>query len=578
MRGCCRYTGALVLGFLALVVAETHGQASELPLLSYRVELVQEPQLQVRVRLALHGDATGVTRLMVDDQWGGVTAGGEDITTVTASTTSGVSLAVERPEPHRVVVHHEPGASLDVSYVFLANDHHMQSDPSLFRRPLLNEGLFHTVGHLAWLRPEDLQAEDPCRLRFEWHGFDEAGWAVVTSWGVGSQPREVETALQDLTGSLYIAGDFALMTHTIQGYPLTVTVAGDLWEFTPDEFADLCAEVVEVERTFFEDFERDFYWISLAPAGTPRDHGLSIGGTALLNCFSLGVTPNASLGTDQPGDGELLRILTHEMFHEWNGQLIPREEPEELVYWFSEGFTDFYARRLRYRGGWLDVDEYAASVNETLAKLMVSPERNAPNERILEDFWNDRNLRDLPYLRGDVIAMILDAAIRRTSDSTRSLDDLMRELVAEGRAGQRISVDLLLEKFAEYGDAATAETIRSIVEEGATPSVPEDLFSPCLEVRIEDVFSFDPGFHVNQSIAERKIIGIREGSSGFEAGLRDGMPLEGWSVNYGDVEQEATFSVRVDGELRRISYLPRGAVVRAPQVVPGEERADCERL
>ena len=559
-----------------LLAAACPVAAAELPLVSYEITLLREPELEVRVRMSLASDSGGTTTLEVDDHWGGVREGGRDIERIGAAGGRGEALEFERPEPHEIVVHHDPGERIVVSYSFLGNDHQSQNDPSQFRRPVLNEGLFHTVGHLAWFRPAHIGLRDSCRVRFEWRGFEEAGWRVVTSWGTGD--RALVTTLEDISGSLYVAGDFALMTRDIRGYPLTVTVAGSLWGFEPEEFATVCASVVELERAFFDDFEREFYWISLVPAGTPSEQGLSIGGTGLVNCFSMGVTPNAGLGLDEPGGGELLRILAHEMFHEWNGLVILREEPEELVYWFSEGFTDFYARRLLYRGGWMSIDDYAASASKTLERYTVSPVRNAPNTRILDDYWNDSYVQRLPYLRGDIVAMIMDDAIRRASGSRRNLDDLMREIVADARDGQRVGVDYLIDKFAAWSDAATADAIREVVVDGDTAQIPRDLFRPCLEVRSEDVYAFDLGFDLDRSIEERFVMGVREGSAAYAAGLRDGQPLAGWSIHHGDVDRDVVLEVYVFDERRTISYLPRGEVKHTPKVVPAEASGSCDSL
>ena len=198
------------------------------------------------------------------------------------------------------------------------------------------------------------------------------------------------------------------------------------------------------------------------------------------------------------------------------------------------------------------------------------------NQRIFDDYWHDPDVQKLPYYRGDVIAMVLDARIRERSGEEQSLDDLMRELVAEARAGQRISTELLLSKFSAYADAETAEAIRAVVD-GATAEIPGDLFAPCLTADAEDVYAFDVGFDLQASTDARMIMGLRTDTAAFAAGLREGMLLTGWSVHGGDTAQPVVLQVEDNGVEREIQYLPRGPVssILRFSAVPG---APCGHL
>jgi predicted metalloprotease with PDZ domain len=545
--------------------------------LGYRFELIPGVEPRMFIHVEFVGAPDGVTILEVSEEWGGVTAGGEDFVAATAASVTGTALPVERTGEHQLLVRHRPGETVTVSVLISSNDYQSSARRSDFRRPILNQQLFRTVGQLGLPRPNHIDHEQPLEVYFRWDGFAEAGWQVVSSWGAGSDERVVRATLNDITGGLYLAGEVAVLTREIYGKPLTVTVAGDGWGFTPEAFADVCAKIVEVERGFFDDYDRDFYWISLVPTGEPKESGYSIGGTALTNCFSLSVHPNAGLPPDDPSGGELVRILAHEMFHEWNGQVIAREDPEELVYWFSEGFTDFYTRRLLFRGGLIDTDAYAASASRTIERYLTSPVRNEPNQRIFDDYWTDPDVQKLPYYRGDVVAMILDARIRARSGGAQSLDDMMRELVEEARAGARVSTDRLLLKFAAWAGQETAEAIRHVVVAGETAVIPTDLFFPCLDAEAHDAYAFDVGFDFQASADARMVRGVREGSAAHAAGLREGMRLLGWSVHGGDTTAPVKLQVEDNGVEREIEYLPRGPVssVYRFSAVPG---ASCSHL
>jgi len=471
--------------------------AAQTPEFSYRFELVRVPALSVRVHAEIPGAPGGETTLEVDEQWGGVRAGGVDISGFAAVDASGEALTVARPAPYRFVITHAPGATLRVTYAFAANDYQAQTDSGEYRRPIVNEHLFRAVGHLTLLVPTHINDDAPCTVHLGWDGFDAAGWRVVSSWGAGTRDRTLSVSLYGLCDALYVAGDVRLITRTIHGYPVTISVAGRDWAFTPEEFADVCERIVATERGFFNDYARDFYWISLVPTGPLEQTGVSIHGTGLNNCFSLSVSPNATIALADGSSDAMVNVLAHEMFHDWNGILIRQGDPEELVYWFSEGFTEFYARRLRYRGALINAEQYAASVSETLAKYATSPARDEPNTRVREDFWNDKDVQKLPYLRGDIVAMLLDDAIRRESGGTRSLDDVMRLLAEKARArGVRFTTDDLFAHFAAFADAASLQELRNLVDNGGMPDL-TGLFAPCLVVEPAATDAAAPSYRVS---------------------------------------------------------------------------------
>lgn len=539
-----------------------------------RFELLPDPDPAVRAEARFRGSPQGRTVLEVSDHWGGVDAGGADILDVTCTDSSGASLAVEHPATHRWIVEHEPEEPLCVSWRYARNGLQSDPDPARHRRPLLGERLFHTVGYLGLVLPIDLDAEAPRPVRVSWSGFERRGWSTCSSFGAGQGPHAVTASLSELRGGLYVAGA-GLRVHPcdIRGRALVVTIEGDRWRFEDEAFVDVARRIVELERDFFDDHADPFYWISLIAVGEPGEHALSIGGTGLTNCFSLCMLPDASLD-DEAGGREIVRVLAHETFHEWNGLVIERRDPEELVYWFSEGVTDFYARRLLHRAGWLDADGYAESLNEMLAAYWQSPVRGEPNERILEDFWSSSDVQRLPYLRGDLVALLVDDAIRSASGGARSLDDLMRELVREAREqGQRIDTELLLEKIAAHADLATAERVRGIVLSGAVPELRDDLLAPCLELGWVEAGPFAPGFDVSASTRERRLVGVEPDSAAWRAGLRDGLELAGWSIHLGDPSREIVLQVQEPDGVRDVRYLPQGAPVATPRFTVGTPSA-----
>jgi predicted metalloprotease with PDZ domain len=548
--------------------------------LAYRFQLEREPVLSVRVRLALRGAPDGATDLEVSRSWGGVDTGGDDVLDVGVVDSQGRALEVEHPEPNLWRVHHAPDESLQVDYHFEPNEYQSDPSPDVNRRPILNAGLFHFLGHLGLVLPKHLEGDERRRVAFSWEGFAAAGWNVATSFGVGPEEYRVEARTSELAEAVYMAGDFRLLRRDVRGRPVHVAIQGKEWGFTDDAFADLASGVVGLERGFFDDFDYPYYLIALIAVGHVSPGTTSLGGSGLTKSFALAMLPGTKLDDDFARNRGVKGLLAHEMFHNWNGRVIERLDPEELVYWFSEGFTDFYARRLLYRGGLITREEYAGSLNRTLADLFTSPVREAPNERIRADFWRDRDVKRLPYLRGEVVAQLLDQALRHASGGRRNLDDFMRDLVRDARRGERISTASLLQRLRHQAGAETAERIRLVVEQGALPALDSQVLEPCLEMRVEPVRNFDLGFDYERSQHEHVVCGLRPSSKAAEAGLRDGQKILGWSVHFGDAEKPVTLRVRDDQGERGITYVPAGDSTPVPHfsLRPGAGQAECRCL
>ena len=150
-----------------------------------------------------------------------------------------------------------------------------------------------------------------------------------------------------------------------------------------------------------------------------------------------------------------LNLVSHEYFHTWN---VKRLRPVELgpfdyeneVYtpnlWVAEGITSYYDRLLVRRAGLCSVEEYLAGdppspgsdaekATSDIERLQTTPGRLVqPLEASSFDAWikfyrrdeNTPNSGISYYIKGAVVAFLLDARIRRATDGKKSLDDLMR--------------------------------------------------------------------------------------------------------------------------------------------------------
>ena len=139
-----------------------------------------------------------------------------------------------------------------------------------------------------------------------------------------------------------------------------------------------------------------------------------------------------------------LDLASHEFFHVWN---IKRLRPVELgpfdyenenhtrSLWIAEGVTDYYADLTLHRAGLITRDEYLDSLSDKIEELQTTPGRLVQSAEMASfDAWikyyrpdeNSINTSISYYTKGSVVALLLDARVRKATNGARSLDDVMR--------------------------------------------------------------------------------------------------------------------------------------------------------
>ncbi len=151
---------------------------------------------------------------------------------------------------------------------------------------------------------------------------------------------------------------------------------------------------------------------------------------------------------------EFLELVSHEYFHLWNvkrihpdvlGQFDYQKEAYTRSLWVMEGVTSYYDRHALLRSGLMSVSNYLDKLGEEIGKIASIPGRRKQSlEESSFDAWvklyrpdeNTVNSTISYYLKGGMVALLLDLEIRRQTGDARSLDDVMRLLWNEhGQSG-----------------------------------------------------------------------------------------------------------------------------------------------
>ncbi|HEU5180698.1 MAG TPA: hypothetical protein VFW45_07885 [Candidatus Polarisedimenticolia bacterium] len=127
-------------------------------------------------------------------------------------------------------------------------------------------------------------------------------------------------------------------------------------------------------------------------------------------------------------------FLCHEIFHLWNGNTL---HFDRQAYWFTEGFTEYYAFQLPRRLGQISSDEFRRKVGDKAAAYLEAAGGKGLLAAGDEKFLNPA----VVYDGGFLAALSLDLEIRAATKNRRSLDEVMRRLYRRARGGQALTLE-----------------------------------------------------------------------------------------------------------------------------------------
>jgi len=480
-----------VLSFAPLSMADDLGEWH------YHLKRQEGPTIEVSLRFAC--DDRRSTDLHLQKEWGGIVNDGSDVAHLKVLDQQQRPCQVTQIEPTRWRVEHAPGATLEVRYEILETGTRAPIPGNDYRTRLSGE-LFQVIGHLGILTPRREGNDTDIHAKISLDGFHQRGWEIVSSFGHGEGTYEYRGSPEDFLHVVLFAGKLKVVQRTLEGNQVAIAIAGNVWQFSADELADAVEKIVQAERDFFSDHTDPWFLVTLTPTVRLTPTSTSLGGTALRHAFCLFCTPSLSLSQDSRSSEQTLRLLAHEYFHTWNGSKIPTAGKDPSTYWFSEGFTNFFARRILLRSQLFTPEQFAQDLNSVLARYEANPARHRGMDFVRTEFWKDRDAQELPYQQGDLVALMLDEHIAQRSNGTKSLDDFMIDLFLHPIADSPITTESLLTRIQTWVDADTTERVREMVLHGAdlelpkklrfpelilaTDTIPSDHASPAREVRV----------------------------------------------------------------------------------------------
>lgn len=194
----------------------------------------------------------------------------------------------------------------------------------------------------------------------------------------------------------------------------------------------------------------------------PTYHGVEHANSTVI---TLGPCTGEHLGSFYE---KLLGISSHELFHAWNitrirpAELLPYDFSKETYFrtgYVAEGFTTYYGDLMLVRSGVYDENWYLTELNKLLNRHFQNYGRF--NQSVAEssfDLWLDGYQPGTPdrkvsiYVKGAIVALMLDMTLRIATGSKASLDNVMRllwnDIYKAGKGYSESDIVTLAEKVA----------------------------------------------------------------------------------------------------------------------------------
>ena len=540
----------IVLSATLPCAARTGAPAQPPRSLHYRFDL-HDPA-HPRVTLDLSVRTPGSEPLLLPSHWAGQTELYRAVSNL-HTLTPDASL-VPTASPARFLLHTRHSGSVTLVYD-LSQDWSGSLRPPLEHRAILSPDLFEFNGENGLVAPA-IPRDAPVGITFDFNNLP-ASQSLLTSFGTAAH-QHFAGPWAGVRNALFTGGDLTTQTLDVDGSPVLLALHGSP-SFNLPDIALRIRNILSAERHLWHDTAIPYYAMLIAPYGDTVAGGG--GGSSFTNVFNL------FLAESDTFSAETASLVAHEAFHHWNPNALGAVEDTSAIAWFSEGFTSFFGDTLLQRAAVISEPEYIARLNVTIRNYLLSPLLRATNPELERISSSDHFAYGQPYLRGSVIALWLSSEIDRQTSGRHTLKDLMLALRADRT--EPLTPDRIFSTAGRFVDRPTVDRLRSFALDGLPVLIPSGALGHCIAFHEQPAWTFNLGFDTASLRPEGVVQGTEPDSSAWQAGVRDGQHLGGFSLWNGNAEREVTLTLQdEDGRRRRLTFLPRGKLLPIVQAEP----------
>jgi predicted metalloprotease with PDZ domain len=402
---------------------------------------------------------------------------------------AGAEDAKLKPDSNQIIIKHEPGKWL--KFMYQVHDLQQANEPFYqycCYKPIIKQEYFHIQsGHLL-MYPKDFWPDDKARrqVHIEWKNLPEA-WIVHSSFGVDALQGGFLTQTEVGVG-VFVGGDFRRYRFEIEDQPVYFLTRGK-WKIDEYSILHILKKTFQGHRDFWRDHSDTIYSVTFIPIDdapwNAHSRMFSIGGSGLTNSFMSYASNNDGLVLEP-----IRYVYVHELMHRWIGIHIENAH-EEQEYWFSEGFTDYYTYKMMLKYDLISLDDWLKELNSVvLFKHYTSTIKSRPNSEMnYERFWNGgQEWEKLAYRRGCIFALYLDQLIKKRSKGRYSLDEPMRQILAECKLNHtaKFDRDLLVRVLIPYLGKQAERDVAKYIDKGIPIGWTKKMLPKGLKLRYTD--------------------------------------------------------------------------------------------
>ena len=320
--------------------------------ISYTIEpIIIGASSELKVTAEFNTQKSKQTVLVLPYKWAGEVGFDKMISGLTV--VSGNAEIKDLKRSYKKIIIHKPNQVVRLQYYI------RQKWFDGFKRywPIINNKYFYFIGFSVFVYPESFENKD-VNVKIAWRVPKK--WKIANSYGVKDRRQSFNANMNDFLESLYVAGDFKIKKKKVEGNPVYLAVRGD-WDFKPRKLLKIIGRIIESQRDFFDDHNFPIYLITIMPTG---EECCAYGGIGLTNSFATFISGKVGINS------RIKHLYSHEHFHTWNPNKIDAIEDDEQIYWFVEGFTDYYSRLFLLRDDLITLPEYVDAYNEKNIKIL----------------------------------------------------------------------------------------------------------------------------------------------------------------------------------------------------------------
>jgi len=349
----------------------------------------------------------------------------DQILDFTATDLSGRPLQVERVKTNRWRIATEKSSAVKVVYRLRCEGRSVTTDWVGADYAVLNGGATFPALVEKTSRPYEVRLKLP-------PSWTQSMTALKP--GPRGKPHEYQAEDYDvLVDSPLLVGKLRVQETIVAGVPHIIATAGAHERWDLKQASSYFACIVREHHAFWGTlpFERYVMLDVFRPGGGGLEHRDSM------------------LLTSAPGTSEVTsswaEFVCHEYFHAFNVKRLRPVELSTIDYeqpphtgglWVSEGITTYYGELLTCRAGISASTNFLSFLSSSIKTLQNSPGRLVQSlEAASLDVWNTPTsglARDVStntisyYIKGPIVAFLLDARIQQATEGRRRLDDVMR--------------------------------------------------------------------------------------------------------------------------------------------------------